>query len=712
MSQDTALGAGPSLTGVLVALNLILALVWVPLLNAADDPTHILNALIVVNVTATAWWMWACTSFRRRLCTLCGLTVSALRVLGAFSLVLLRVPWLIHLALKNGPSDELLCMPEGFMTGASQLRNEGHTMVVEESPPGNSSSYISLQGLAAPMANHDCKSSSSARPSPSSNPGRRKDTNSMTARYADGHTPTRSGAHHQAVLEGRRRTLITSADPSPQRCLANQPTTPHRIAPQLTTPSQESLTSVAPLPDLEDAEAVRLYREVLAVAKERDMYRERAYQLAMRLDDYHNTNANTASVLEHTQRRALKAERALGHLEAQRRDLSVALAATLTAAQGDGVARLAPLTTERAVTTTFTSGVPVGRGPTGAVPRTTTAAVFQTPDRASPADERPLLLPQTAEASDDTPTRARAVTWTPPGVHPPPSLEDIQREARRRAQVRAEAARVGLGALLEAQRTASARAIFSVIQAGIADDRARSPEEQPPMSAEQQAADEIVEELRWSRAPAPSPTSSPELETAEKHEGRREVPSTDEMPAAGDVRRRISSDVLSVPVHVLRQPRGPPPSPHGSQAYKGLAQAYQRTKEHTWRGRSTSAAGAITEPGLEPPQAYPGSRLPSRMRARQATAPPASTMSTSETVPPICMDSVMDPCPAELLPVAAMTMGPLVIPGGAPKVVLVPTTGADARGRRRHATYSGNGKENEYKDANSAQDVGARGQAR
>lgn len=55
----------PSLSGVLVVLNIVLALVWVPFLDSVDNSTNILHAVLIINATTTAWWIWVSTHSMR-----------------------------------------------------------------------------------------------------------------------------------------------------------------------------------------------------------------------------------------------------------------------------------------------------------------------------------------------------------------------------------------------------------------------------------------------------------------------------------------------------------------------------------------------------------------------------------------------------------------------------------------------------------------------
>lgn len=55
----------PSLSGALVVLNIVLALIWVLFLDFVDDPTNVFHAVLLVNATTAAWWIWVSTSYMR-----------------------------------------------------------------------------------------------------------------------------------------------------------------------------------------------------------------------------------------------------------------------------------------------------------------------------------------------------------------------------------------------------------------------------------------------------------------------------------------------------------------------------------------------------------------------------------------------------------------------------------------------------------------------
>lgn len=450
--------------------------------------------------------------------------------------------------------------------------------------------------------------------------------------------------------------------------------------------------SRASLSDTQLPENVRLNRAVRILTRERDLYRSRAYQLSTRLDECHSTHAQTRCALERAESAAIDTQYVLQRLEAERRDLSLALAATLTVPGS----KMAPC-------------------PVSADYRTAAQDVFahqarsladdisspQTPAKRAGADERPLLLPPTAETTEDTPTRPRNATWASPSRS---RLEDILMHTRRRAEVLAQAQKQGLGAVWDAQRAASARPIFSVVHEGIKGDRARVVAE-PVLTTEQKDAYGIIDDLRISR-PRTSPSTSPVLEQAnnnpavtvsEEQVPRKQEEAAQKTSSDTATAQKTASDTLAVPMQAMpvRQPRGPPPSPLASLAQKALAQALQRPSAHTWRGRAQGGTGIGADadaklarasafpdpPSQSQPTTYPTSRMPNRVHARQATAPPGPT----STVAAHPDKAGIDP----------MVILQAAMPGGAaPRVAVSPMTeagGEKSEERRRHATYSGAG---------------------
>ena len=53
----------PSLSGALVVLNIVFALIWFPILDTIDDATYLFRAVFLVNLWATGWWIWVRASW-------------------------------------------------------------------------------------------------------------------------------------------------------------------------------------------------------------------------------------------------------------------------------------------------------------------------------------------------------------------------------------------------------------------------------------------------------------------------------------------------------------------------------------------------------------------------------------------------------------------------------------------------------------------------
>ncbi|KAL1938243.1 hypothetical protein VTO73DRAFT_11887 [Trametes versicolor] len=644
----------PSLSGVLIVLNIVLALVWVSFFDSID-PANVFHALLIINATTTAWWIWMNTSLSRHARALCRFAVSAVHVLGPPS-AMLQASRRLSFRVGNARYDGTLVLVPLDSPPSPARCNRSETLVDEE--------YLDTPEDADVLDEQLHEEWSSAHPT------------ALILHRSRSSTPSHSDIQsiHKLSLD----------DPIPISNLA---------------PSRASLSD-AQLP-----ENVRLNRAVRILTRERDLYRSRAYQLSTRLDECYSTHAQTRCALERAESAAIDTQHALQRLEAERRDLSLALAATLTA--------------------------PTNKAEPSTVPpdyRTTTQDIFahhprpsaddlsspQTPVKHSSADERPLLLPPTAETTEDTPTRPRNATWASPGRS---RLEDILMHTRRRAEVLAQAQKRGsVGAVWDAQRAASARPIFSVVHEGSGGDRAGMPGEEIvlTLTAEQKNAYGIIEDLRVSR-PCTSPSTSPVLEQEDDNPAvtvSEEVPRkqeeaaqqtslgmmTAQKPSSDTLTAQPQnpvSDTLAVPMQAMpvRQPRGPPPSPLATLAQKALAQALQRPSAHTWRGRTQgggSGVGADADAKLtlgrastspDPPATtYPTSRMPSRVHARQATAPPGPT-SMGDTEP-----QRIDP----------MVILHAALPASVPKVAVSSMTeavggSAKPEERRRHATYSGAG---------------------
>lgn len=440
-------------------------------------------------------------------------------------------------------------------------------------------------------------------------------------------------------------------------------------------------------------EAMHILRDLQTITKERDMYRTRAYELAMRLDECYSSNAQTESALERAESDAEETRRSFNELQAEQRELTIALSAALSAARPTEALPSPPAHSETA------QRMPMSRAQSTHSKRDdpTTSGTSRAL-AVSPPDERPLLLPPTSETSEDTPTRSRTVTWSSAG-RSKSRLESIMLATRRYAQGCEDGTSASPGAEWDARRAASARPIFSIVHEGISGERKGEALEEGPLTKAQQEKEDILEDLRMSRPCSPPSTSSvhdsaegTSARSTAAGEQRAEVTIVveiaDIIQKIERAHRRQSSDTLSVPV--LRQPRGPPPSPHSNILAKACVQAaVQRgvVPGHTWRGRSkasdldgtntTLAVPGVLDseaapgaPSILDAQSYPESRMPNRMRARQTTAPPTS----------------MGALPHEA---SSSTAPAVVIPprGVAENVLGAGAIAAREDHRRRHATF-------------------------
>ncbi|OJT13661.1 hypothetical protein TRAPUB_9760 [Trametes pubescens] len=627
----------PSLSGVLLVLNIVLALVWVAFLDSVDDSTNVFHAVLLVNATTTAWWIWINTSLSGYARALCRIAVSAVQLLGPPPAIL-QAPRLLSLRVRNTCDGGTFVVAPPRSPPSPARCNSSETLVEED---------FLLHATEDANASDEQLSEdwSCIQPTP---------TALVLLHGSRSSTPPTSG------FFPIHRLSFNDADPVPISNLA---------------PSRASLSD-AQLPD-----NVRLTRAVRILTRERDLYRSRAYQLATRLDDCYGTHEQTRRALERAESAAIDTQHILRRLDAERRDLSLALAATLTVSGGRATNSTAAADPRKSAEGTMPAS--------HARPPADDISSPQTPVKRAGADERPLLLPPTAETTEDTPTRPRNATWASPGRS---RLEDILMHTRRRAEVLAQAQKKGLGAVWDAQRAASARPIFSVVHEGIRGDKvAAGAEEDPVLTAEQKSAYGIIDDLRISR-PCTSPSTSPVLDSEKGVDKPMITVSEAQVPCKPEetvqktssdtvAAQKTASEMLAVPMQAMpvRQPRGPPPSPLVSLAQKALAQALQRPSAHTWRGRTqatgigaddTKFARASTSTSPDPPSqpttTYPTSRMPNRVHARQATAPPTSRR--------------IDP----------MVILQAAMPAGVPKATVSLMTGKDSE-RRRHATFNGTG---------------------
>ncbi|KAJ2966848.1 hypothetical protein NUW54_g13688 [Trametes sanguinea] len=89
----------PSLSGVLIVLNIILALIWVPVLDAVDDATYLFHAIFFVNAFTAGWWIWMNTSLRRRIRQLSRHALACLQFLQTLATTIFTAFALLFSAL-------------------------------------------------------------------------------------------------------------------------------------------------------------------------------------------------------------------------------------------------------------------------------------------------------------------------------------------------------------------------------------------------------------------------------------------------------------------------------------------------------------------------------------------------------------------------------------------------------------------------------------
>ncbi|KAI0675635.1 hypothetical protein C8Q78DRAFT_1074638 [Trametes maxima] len=358
-----------------------------------------------------------------------------------------------------------------------------------------------------------------------------------------------------------------------------------------------SRSPAEPLPESQPQvqELDELRRSLRTSDKERDMYRTRALQLALRLDGSCRAHAQTEDELECVQRDLARANRVTGELEAERRDLSVALAVVLTS-NGTSVKELQPVAAliDQSECASTQSPRPAHEEAVS-YPRTPTKST-------SDEEKRPLLLPPTVSTILDTPTRSRITAWS--SSCSKPALGDVAPDKRRRgSRARAQSQNAGVASVPPP--------VFTVQQVGNEGNRRDADVGSPPFAVHP-VDDRITKGLRASRR-CTTPDDSPKL-TQDSRGETHTVPND----------KPVQRETLTVPVEIIRQPFGPPPSPKAAE--KGHTSATNRG-EHTWRGRvrPLDPTAGPTATDAETSQPYPGSRMPNRMRQRQTTAPPPDT---------------------------------------------------------------------------------------
>ncbi|CDO70126.1 hypothetical protein BN946_scf184783.g10 [Trametes cinnabarina] len=738
MSSYTPAGE-PSLSGVLIVLNIVLALIWVPILDTVDDATYLLHAILFVNAFTAGWWIWLHTSLRRRIRLLSRDALASLQFLQALATTIftaflrlvfifglftrrtepakerndsatslnerhayaLRLAWVLSYCYEQFGEREFtsqsydvdprrrrellrLCAFVTNQSSTDSRRRSAQLEVVSPITPLDSGEDLTTQEHPDNADDRDAAPGTSLTTAA----GMWRSTTSSPKFTSE---PFTSVALHERLDPDSPLMAYDTHPPSRSAQIVSNPLCP--------SPS---------LSEAQKAEYTQLHRDLQNVTQERDMYRARAYELAMRLDDCYTAHAQTSCTVERTQRELTEVRAAIADLEAERRALSVALGVVYAAVRR-GTTSYLPLTISLAGGP-LTESEPSAGEELVVYPRTSTQ------EDSRGATNGPLLLPSSEGKDADGPSpRAHTTTWSPSltSTRPKSTLECIIHEAQQRAR-RGHSQTQGQDASWDAQRAASAQPVFSAVHHGII------PEclgvlgaEASPKLAGLTGAERIIEDLRASRARA-SATESPALTWEERVETHTDVPmpplmklepvheakeadaediqppvpatpvfvlestGDDREVTLGMVDAQSMEDIdqeqvaepaaLTVNVQISRHPRGPPPSPFGKAVERELAAAaiYSRGKEHTWRGRpkpsEPEACDHAPTTQAEFFQTYPDSRLPKRVRTRQATAP------------------------------SPTTSHPLVMPPSAPIMVNIsPSSSSTMIGeqRKRHATFNG-----------------------
>ncbi|OSD05421.1 hypothetical protein PYCCODRAFT_1465319 [Trametes coccinea BRFM310] len=731
----------PSLSGVLIVLNIILALIWVPVLDAVDDTTYLFHAIFFTNAFTAGWWIWMNTSLRRRIRQLSRHALACLQFLQtlattifvAFIRLLSALDFTTYLRRPAKKRVNSVALNE---RQAHALRLAWLISSCYEQSRGEDTHHDSLSEdarkrrailrLYAFIANR--RTARTSGDSTQDVTALSPDPSGCVDFLEDEETPAyamTADANDDviAALESSPRSESwTDVDPelavddlvhTPQASRSSFSEDVSTCGASLHLPAitHEALSSSASLSDAQRAEYAQLHRDLCTVTKERDLYRARAYELALRLDDCYTSHSQTSCALEGAERELVEVQSAITELEEERRALSVALG-VVTAALRKGTASQLP-----------TSSSPVGDNLAQNVPSTSEEEVVypraSTTEDVADAASGPLLLPPSEDGEVEPPTpRMRTATWTTSSAvqRPKSKLEAIIHEAQQRARD-ARSKSAGQGAIWDAQRAASARPIFSVIHEEIkAEHGYGQGVAASPRLAGLTEAEQIIEDLRASRV-AVNRSESPALafgNTAEEphvcvpialeleavaeidevevavEEAQALIPETpepqivldgpnDEPPVVmvdtqsmEDVHQEKAREtIVTINVPISRHPRGPPPSPFGKAVERELEAAaiYIKGKEQTWRGRS-KPADVLDAPTLlanlkaDPCQPYPESRLPNRVRARQATAP-SPTTSHPLTMPPTV------PIRVNISPSHSMVLAP--------------------NEHKRHATFCGDG---------------------
>ncbi|KAI9062792.1 hypothetical protein FKP32DRAFT_1686593 [Trametes sanguinea] len=700
----------PSLSGVLIVLNIILALIWVPVLDAVDDTTYLFHAIFFVNAFTAGWWIWMNTSLRRRIRQLSRHALACLQFLQTLATTIfaalarlfsaldftaylrrpmkecadsvapnerqayaLRLAWLISACYEQ--SRDARVHPHSLSEDARKRR-------------GILQSYVDIVIRRTAATSGD---SSQAATAISPDPSDYIELNEEGEIPVDAMTIGTDDDDLAALDSVSCSYSWTHLDPKlamddivypPQPSVSSAELSTYSTPQHLVATTQEVVPSTASPSDTQQAEYAQLHRDLCTVTKERDVYRARAYELALRLDDCYTAHSQTSCALEGAERELMEVQSAITELEEERRALSVALG-VVTAAFRKGTASQLP-TSSNPATGDLAQNVASASEEEVVYPRASTTEVVVD------AATGPLLLPPSEDSEVESATpRMRTTTWTTSSVvtRPKSKLETIIHEAQQRAR-HARSKTAGQGAVWDAQRAASARPIFSVIHEEIKAENAfgRGVAASPRLTGLTEA-EQIIEDLRASRMllnPPESPAlgcqstveepqacvpvsleleAVPEVEeievaveveevdapTPETPELQVVLEAKDDVPPVGMVDTQSMQDIdleqvqeamVAINVPISRHPRGPPPSPFGKAVERELEAAaiYTRGKEQTWRGRPKPSE-ALDAPTLlanmkaDPFQPYPESRLPNRVRARQATAP-SPTTSHPLTMPP------------------------------------------------------------------------------
>ncbi|KAI0766109.1 hypothetical protein BD413DRAFT_636416 [Trametes elegans] len=639
----------PSLSGVLVVLNLVFALIWIPFLNSVDDAAGVFHAVLFINTFTTSWWLCMNTSLRRHVRWLNRTSLSVARELKFLALVfgdaMLQLGFAVAAEMRRRHCRDrqtIIMQARNYRpdakprTKAEELRIALRAMEWDIPTPWEfivasykASTYAprreqeELSAQSKLLSKNDTVTDEHCAAPPLAPPSRCNSTDTLVE---DLGTP-RVGIVQEAKVDSTTITPATSdenlfMEPSaaadgtiilhPFRP-SNRPSYPYPSMRDLSPHFAITIpTSSVPLASLSDAqlpEVVQLHRDLRISTTERDMYRTRAYQLAMRLDEFYTANAQNACALEEARGELAEAQRALLALEAQRHDLEVALAAADVPSAGRTETGSPDVCFEDA-TAAADNAV---RSPS---PCEELVLYPRSPSKKrAGSDDRPLLLPRTAELIVDTPPRARTETWAS-NERPKSRLVEILYETKRHAR---SFTAHGQGAVWDAQRTASARPLFSVlhqdsVEGGRTAPGNGSPSATPEIVVESET-DGIIEDLHASRPPT-SPPDTPVGTTSPPN-----TPVVEQDVDGGHAHLAVMKEAPAL-VCIARQPLGPPPSPCGAAA------ALARPADHYWRGRWRQLASEVPEAAAtaaaqDDPfggQPYLDSMLPGRVRTRQATA--------------------------------------------------------------------------------------------